>query len=373
MRTRGKKYDLPAININEANADAPNLGNTRPNDEQLATNPTGPLPFSLLSANAAPFVIDLPQHNLQSAESLPWFPPPPPLPTSPTPRPDGEPPTWNIYEPTDRDTHHDILFTTRYFTPPPPTGTYWHDQMLCTLNTEQHDAHEWDTNQSDPTTEDIPTIDNAIILHESQQAPNNCGVHTVVTQNIHGINNGDDSKIKSLIQQMKEEKWSAVCIQETWQLDSTTYYIDDHKVIMHGHIPDITPSSRRKKGRNKAGVCIILSPFFAEAHKRAKESTITLPPEHKFEGHFLGVPLSFPNYDKNGKRLKGNLRLLLCSIYHPHESADHSEFNNILPNIINDAPKHSEIIFGHDINCNVGVCSDPHADLRRVLALDHMA
>jgi len=298
-----------------------------------------------------------------SSEAPPWF---PPTPTFPISRPDGEPPTWNEYydQPTGK---HDILLTTRYFLPPPPIGTYWCNNSLYSANEYENGI---DTNLPDsPTdnTENTPTPTDAITKHKSKQTTDKCGVHTIISQNIHGITNGDDSKIKSLIQQMKLHKWAAVCIQETWQLGSTTYYIDDYKIIMHGHTTNSVSPENHRAGRNKAGVCIILNPLFAEAHRRAKENTVTLPTDHKFEGHFLGVPLTFPNYDNYGKRLKGNLHLFLCSIYHPHESNDHSEFNNILPSIINDAPKHSQLIFGHDINCNVGTCTDPQDGLRRTL------
>jgi hypothetical protein len=58
------------------------------------------------------------------------------------------------------------------------------------------------------------------------------------------------------------------------------------------------------KGRVMGGVCIILSPTFDLAHKKSGEETITIPASEgeNFEGRFIGIPLTFPNTDDNGKK-----------------------------------------------------------------------
>ena len=54
------------------------------------------------------------------------------------------------------------------------------------------------------------------------------------------------------------------------------------------------------------GVCIILSPTFDQAHKKNGREVINLETGKKFEGRIIGVPLTFPNTDNNGKKLKEN-------------------------------------------------------------------
>jgi hypothetical protein len=47
---------------------------------------------------------------------------------------------------------------------------------------------------------------------------------TIITQNIRGLPIDDDTKLQSLIHQMKEHNWAAVCIQETWRLGADDYH-----------------------------------------------------------------------------------------------------------------------------------------------------
>ncbi len=96
---------------------------------------------------------------------------------------------------------------------------------------------------------------------------------------------------------MKQNNWSAVCLQQTWKLGNNSYFVDGYKVIEHGH-----STNMHTEGRTKAGIIIILNPFLAGAHQKAQDTTITLPPNHEFEGHFLGIPLTFQDHDNSGKK-----------------------------------------------------------------------
>ena len=158
---------------------------------------------------------------------------------------------------------------------------------------------------------------------------------------------------------MKLNNWSAVCLQETWKLGNKTYFIDGYKVIEHGHA-----TNDHTEGRTKAGVCIILNPFLAGAHQQAQDTTITIPSDHEFEGHFLGLPLTFRDHDNSGKKLKTTTTLFLCSVYHPYQSDKHAKFNDLLSTLLAQAPARSQLILGQDINCNVGICDDRQSDLR---------
>ncbi len=163
---------------------------------------------------------------------------------------------------------------------------------------------------------------------------------------------------------MKENNWSAVCLQEMSKLRNSSYFVDGYKVLEHGHTTNMNTD-----GRNKAGICIINNPFLAGApHQQAQGSTITLLPNHEFEGHFLGIPLTFKNHDNSGKKVKNNLRnALLCSIYHSYENNNNAKFNDLQPTLLLQALTKSLVISNHDINCNVGICGDPHSDLRHAI------
>ena len=79
------------------------------------------------------------------------------------------------------------------------------------------------------------------------------------------------------------------------------------------------------------GVAIFLSPEFASAYKNAgAPEPTTTPNSGEFSGRFIGVPLLFNNYDDYGKKLKGNLKIFLTSIYHPVLFKEQKDFNKIL-------------------------------------------
>jgi hypothetical protein len=104
------------------------------------------------------------------------------------------------------------------------------------------------------------------------------------------------------------------------------------------------------------GVCVILLPTFDLAHKKSGKETTTIPASEgeNFEGRFIGIPLTFPNIDDNGKNIKGELEITLCSIYHPVDNKEYKNFNSTLSSLLNHIPQKSNTILGHDINANIG-------------------
>ena len=88
----------------------------------------------------------------------------------------------------------------------------------------------------------------------------------------------------------------------------------------------------------------------------------------KYPGRLIGVTLSFPNRsnraaDTHSKRAKGNIKLFLCSAYHPFDHAEQIEFYNELDSFISNRPWNSELLLGADVNCNVGVRSTIFSDV----------
>lgn len=161
---------------------------------------------------------------------------------------------------------------------------------------------------------------------------------------------------------MKEHNWAAVCIQETWRLGADDFYIDGHRVLLQG------PSKKiNKLGHVMGGVCIILNPEMDAAHKLALNKKINLPNDHKYEGGFLGIQLHFKQRDSHGKRIKGIIKTIRCSIYHPVDSSEHKEFNGITQTLLNRLPNDTQMIFGQDINCDVGTTNDKNNPLRSTL------
>jgi hypothetical protein len=58
----------------------------------------------------------------------------------------------------------------------------------------------------------------------------------ILTQNVQGLPEEDDTKLKSIINQMKNENWDAACLQETWRLGTNNLYIDDYHIYFQGNL-----------------------------------------------------------------------------------------------------------------------------------------
>ena len=113
---------------------------------------------------------------------------------------------------------------------------------------------------------------------------------------------------------------NAYCPQETWKLGDYMLTIRGYTAFRHG-----MNEKPQQQVQISAGVVIILSPDFTRACTRAgKLKPITSPPTSKFPGQTFGVTLRFPNKsncltDTYHRKAKGNIKIFLCSIYHPHE------------------------------------------------------
>ena len=84
----------------------------------------------------------------------------------------------------------------------------------------------------------------------------------------------------------------------------------------------------------------------------------------------IGVTLSFPNLpnrpsDTYHQRAKGQIKLFLCSVYHPCDAEEQKEFYDELDNFIARRPRNSEMLMGADVNCNMGTRSPRFCDILR--------
>ena len=70
---------------------------------------------------------------------------------------------------------------------------------------------------------------------------------------------------------------------------------------------------------------------------------------------FLGLKLQFPRFGQFDRRLRGELKLFIASIYHPVDANEHEEFNDTLSMIVNSVPNSLNFIGGHDVNANLGI------------------
>ena len=114
---------------------------------------------------------------------------------------------------------------------------------------------------------------------------------------------------------------------------------------------------------------IILGPDLTQAWTRAgKLEPITYSPTSWFPGRMIGVTLSFPNFSNRPSdtyhwRAKGQIKLFLCSVYHPCDAEAQKEFYDDLDNFIARRPRNSEMLMGADVNCNVGTRSPRFCDI----------
>ncbi len=67
-------------------------------------------------------------------------------------------------------------------------------------------------------------------MHLSEEKQQQMNASRILTQNVQGLPEEDDTKLKSIINQMKNENWDAACLQETWRLGTDDLYIDDYHI-----------------------------------------------------------------------------------------------------------------------------------------------
>ena len=118
----------------------------------------------------------------------------------------------------------------------------------------------------------------------------------------------------------------------------------------------------------KVHVMIIIGPDLTRAWARAgKLEPIQSKPDLEYPIRLIGVTLSFPNLlnrksETFSKRAKGNIKLFLCSAYHPYEHAEQIEFYDELDSFLKNRPQNLELLLGADVNCNVGIRSKMFRD-----------
>ena len=142
------------------------------------------------------------------------------------------------------------------------------------------------------------------------------------------------------------------CVQENWVVGNSVVMVRGHMIFIYNRV-DIFEGTT---GRNPGEVSIILAPYVLVAWKEAGSiPPRTTPLTSKIVGRFVGIKMSFPKFDKWGKRVRGFLKIFVASIYHPNDIKETREFNETVSSLLNLIPKHVEFIGGHDVNPNLGV------------------
>ena len=84
---------------------------------------------------------------------------------------------------------------------------------------------------------------------------------------------------------------------------------------------------------------------------------VTTLMDSPFVGRSIGVKLRFPRIDPYKKKITGNTALFVASIYHPVDELKHTEFIDILSNIMCSVTQNANFIGGRDVNSNFGIRS----------------
>ena len=150
----------------------------------------------------------------------------------------------------------------------------------------------------------------------SDTCPYQCAI---ISQNVNGLGSRNEDKLEKIISIMIDRNINAYCLQEKWQLCDYMLTIRLYTVFHNG-----MNEKPQRQGQISTGVMIILSPDLTRAWTRAgKLKPITSTPTYKFSGRTIRINLSFPNKsnrltDTYHRKAKGNIKIFLCSIYHPH-------------------------------------------------------
>ena len=122
----------------------------------------------------------------------------------------------------------------------------------------------------------------------------------------------NDDTIEATVNVMEEHNIDAYLVQETNMRGSWEKLIErdsgSYLILHHNHDEDA----------NGKGVAIFLSPAFVMSYERAgRVEPITTDATSQFCGRFIGIWISYPNYDSYGKRIRGDMKLFLASAHYP--------------------------------------------------------
>ncbi len=175
----------------------------------------------------------------------------------------------------------------------------------------------------------------------------------ILTQNVQGLPEEDDTKLKSIINQMKNENWDAACLQN---MEIGNWW------PLHRQLPHLLPGQldkdkhqRTSHGRSMHHPITILQPSTQKEQKRGdqiRHRRIFWRKNHRSTTHL-------PKCRQQWEKIKGELDITLCSIYHPVDNIEFENFNTILSSILTQLPPETKhIILGHNINANVGTSAN---------------
>ena len=80
--------------------------------------------------------------------------------------------------------------------------------------------------------------------------------------------------------------------------------------------------------------------------------------ESPFVGRFIRANLIFPRINHYEKKVGGNTKLFVASVYHPVDKFEHTYFIYILSSIMSSVPKTEQFIGGKNVNDNLGTMSN---------------
>ena len=198
---------------------------------------------------------------------------------------------------------------------------------------------------------------NQLLFNNNKSGPDEtCPKQGIIyLQNVQGLS-GKDKRLEYLVDPivdlMVAKGILAYCVQETWIVGNANTVVRNHMIFRHNREEIEVGTGVIVPG----GVAIIITPKEVTVWRASgAKPPITTPLQSKFVGRFLGLKLQFPRFDKFDRRVRGELKLFIASIYHPVDNKYHKEFNDTLTMLVNSVPKSSNFIGGHDMNANIGV------------------
>ena len=132
-------------------------------------------------------------------------------------------------------------------------------------------------------------------------------------------------------------------MQETWGVGNSGVMVRGHMIFLHNRVKRVEETI----GRNPGGLAIGIDSSVVVAWKEAGSNPPTATSlTSKFVGRFLGIKMSFPKFNKWGKRVWIFLNIFVATIYHPYDIKENGESNETLSLLMNLIPKMLNLLDG---------------------------